>query len=124
MRVGGSRHSRPLSSFRLTFRTGRRTSMPTTNSRKTTRRSVTRRDFLERAAVTSVGVTALATGAGRPRDVAAAPEPHWDPPVIAPRLTQSVGLFQFAGLTSNRLLRYAFADEATGYSDLSLKGDL
>src|SRR5439155_679170 len=48
----------------------------------------------------------------------------WDPPVIDPRLTQSVGLFQFAGLTSNRLLRYAFADEATGYTDLSLKGDL
>ncbi len=48
----------------------------------------------------------------------------WDPPVIDPRLTQSVGLFQFAGLTSNRLLRYAFTDEATGYNDLSLKGDL
>src|SRR3989442_10155153 len=48
----------------------------------------------------------------------------WDPPVIDPRHTQSVGLFQFAGLTSNRLLRYAFADEANGYSDLTLKGDL
>src|SRR5919108_4073206 len=48
----------------------------------------------------------------------------WDPPVIDPRLTQSVGLFQFAGLTSNRLLRYVFADEASGYYDLSLKGDL
>src|SRR3989454_3654045 len=48
----------------------------------------------------------------------------WDPPVIDPRLTQSVGLFQFAGLTSNRLLRHAFTDEATGYTDLSLKGDL
>jgi peptide/nickel transport system substrate-binding protein len=48
----------------------------------------------------------------------------WDPPVIDPRHTQSVGLFQFAGLTSNRLLRYVFSDEASGYGDLSLKGDL
>src|SRR5438094_10573903 len=48
----------------------------------------------------------------------------WDTPVIDPRLTQSVGLFQFVGLTSNRLVRYAFTDEATGYNDLSLKGDL
>jgi len=48
----------------------------------------------------------------------------WDPPVIDPRLTQSVGLFQFAGLTSNRLLRYVFTEEASGYYDLSLKGDL
>ena len=48
----------------------------------------------------------------------------WDPPVLDPRFTQSVGLFQFAGLTSNRLLRYTFADEASGYHDLSLKGDL
>jgi hypothetical protein len=44
--------------------------------------------------------------------------------VIDPRLTQSIGLFQFAGLTSNRLLRHAFTDEATGYNDLALKGDL
>ena len=44
--------------------------------------------------------------------------------MIDPRLTQSVGLFQFAGLTSNRLVRYAFADEATGATDLGLKGDL
>jgi peptide/nickel transport system substrate-binding protein len=48
----------------------------------------------------------------------------WDPPVIDPRLTQSVGLYQFAGLTSNRLVRYPFSDEATGPSDLTLKGDL
>ncbi|MGH7302726.1 MAG: ABC transporter substrate-binding protein, partial [Candidatus Rokuibacteriota bacterium] len=48
----------------------------------------------------------------------------WDPPVIDPRLTQSIGLFQFAGLTSNRLLRHVFADEATGYTDLTLKGGL
>ncbi len=48
----------------------------------------------------------------------------WDPPVIDPRLTQSVGLYQFAGLTSNRLVRYAFTDEASGPGDMSLKGDL
>ena len=106
--------------------------MPTTNTHKTTRRGVTRRDFLKRAAVTSVGMTALAAGADWQRASAASPYTDWipasakpakrggvltrasawDPPVIDPRLTQSVGLFQFAGLTSNRLLRYAFADEA------------
>jgi len=118
--------------------------MPATDPRQTTRRGVTRRDFLKRAAVTSAGMTALAVAGGRRRASAASPYPDWipaspkppkrggvltrasawDPPVIDPRLTQSVGLFQFAGLTSNRLLRYAFADEATGYTDLSLKGDL
>jgi peptide/nickel transport system substrate-binding protein len=35
-----------------------------------------------------------------------------------------VGLFQVATLTYNRLLRYPFADEATGNADLTLKGDL
>ena len=118
--------------------------MPATDPRQTTRRRVTRRDFLKRAAVTGAGMTALAVAGGRRRASAASPYPDWipasrkppklggvltrasawDPPVIDPRLTQSVGLFQFAGLTSNRLLRYAFADEATGYTDLSLKGDL
>ncbi|PYM91613.1 MAG: hypothetical protein DME04_18580 [Candidatus Rokuibacteriota bacterium] len=118
--------------------------MPATDPRPTSRRRVTRRDFLKRAAVTSAGITALAAGAGRQKAsaaapyhdwIAASPRPPkrggvltrasaWDPPVIDPRLTQSVGLFQFAGLVSNRLLRYAFADEATGYTDLSLKGDL
>jgi peptide/nickel transport system substrate-binding protein len=44
--------------------------------------------------------------------------------VIDPRLTQSVGLFQFAGLTSNRLVRHPFSDEAASPSDLTLKGDL
>src|SRR5437660_8299462 len=106
--------------------------------------ATTRRDCLKRAAVTSAGMTALAVGADWQRAsaassyadwIAASPKPPkrggvltrasaWDPPVIDPRLTQSVGLFQFAGLTSNRLLRYTFADEATGYTDLSLKGDL
>ena len=37
----------------------------------------------------------------------------WDPPVIDPRLTQSVGLYQFAGLVGSRLVRYAFPDEVT-----------
>ena len=107
---------------------------------------VTRRDFLKRAGVTGAGISALALGAGRGRAVAqtapsypnwipASSKPPkrggvltrasaWDPPVLDPRLTQSVGLFQFAGLTSNRLLRYVFTEEATGYNDLSLKGDL
>jgi hypothetical protein len=46
----------------------------------------------------------------------------WDPPVIDPRLTQSIGLFQFAGLTSNRLVRHVCTEEASGYYDPSLKG--
>jgi hypothetical protein len=79
-------------------------------------------------------MTAIAIGAGGGRSAAQGASPYpdwipastkppkrggvltrasaWDPPVIDPRLTQSVGLFQFAGLTSNRLLRYTFADEA------------
>src|SRR5262244_1016484 len=117
--------------------------MPTT-SLNTTRRSVTRREFLHRAAVTGAGLTALAVGTSRQRSFAASLYPDWiaassktpkrggvltrasawDPPVIDPRLTQSIGLFQFAGLTSNRLLRHVFADEASGYGDLTLKGDL
>src|SRR5881397_860477 len=120
--------------------------MPATDPRPISHRDATRRDFLKRAGWTSAGMTALVVGARRGRASAqpgsaypdwipASSKPPkrggtlarasaWDPPVIDPRLTQSVGLFQFAGLTSNRLLRYAFADEATGYTDLSLKGDL
>src|SRR5882762_4554373 len=106
--------------------------MRVTDPRQTTRCGVTRRDFLKRAAVTSAGMIALAVGAGRPRAVAASPyfdwipaspkppkrggvltrASAWDPPVIDPRLTQAVGLFQFAGLTSNRLVRHPFSDEA------------
>jgi hypothetical protein len=44
--------------------------------------------------------------------------------VLDPRLTQSVGLFQFAALVGSRLVRYVFPDEATGAGDLALKGDL
>src|SRR5215813_4910740 len=48
----------------------------------------------------------------------------WDPPVLDPRYTQSVGLYQFAGLVHNRLVRYAMSDEAGNPTDLTLKGDL
>ena len=110
------------------------------------RRRVDRREFLKRAGLTGVGATALVAGTGRGRASAATPSPYpdwipastkppkrgstitrasqWDPPMIDPRLTQSVGLFQFAGLTSSRLIRYAFPDEATGTTDFTLKGDL
>jgi peptide/nickel transport system substrate-binding protein len=105
-----------------------------------------RRQFLARAAWTGAGATALVAGAGRTRAfaqpgaqypdwIAASPKSpkrggvltrasSWDPPVIDPRLTQSVGLYQFAGLVGSRLVRYPFPDEATGPADLSLKGDL
>jgi len=111
-----------------------------------THRGSNRREFLKSAGWGSVALTAFVAGAGRgpvpaaasskyPDWIAASPKPPkrggtltrasaWDPPVIDPRLTQSVGLYQFAGLTSNRLVRYAFTDEATGANDLSLKGDL
>jgi peptide/nickel transport system substrate-binding protein len=101
---------------------------------------VNRREFLRHAGWSGVG----AAGRGRasaqtpssyPDWLPASPKPPkrggtltrasaWDPPVIDPRLTQSVGLFQFAGLTSSRLVRYAFADEASSPNDLTLKGDL
>jgi peptide/nickel transport system substrate-binding protein len=105
--------------------------------------SVNRREFLTRVAV---GAALLGTGTpgsrasaqgttSYPDWIPASTKPPkrggtltrasaWDPPVIDPRHTQSVGLFQFAGLVSNRLVRYSFADEASGYLDLSLKGDL
>src|SRR5689334_17377225 len=107
------------------------------------RRPLSRREFVAGTALG--GAAALALG-GRPRRALAAPSPYpewiaastkppkrggvltrasaWDPPVIDPRLTQSVGTFQFVGLTSNRLTRYGFADEVPGPGDLSLKGDL
>jgi len=107
------------------------------------RRHLTRRDFVTRTAVGGAAALIVGTGARRAR-AAASPYPEWiaasskpakrggvltrasawDPPVIDPRLTQSVGLYQFAGLTSNRLVRYPFSDEASGPSDLTLKGDL
>jgi len=102
-----------------------------------------RRDFVR---LSAAGVSAAAVLGPRHRRASAAASPYpdwlpasskspkrggvmtrasaWDPPVIDPRLTQSVGTFQFAGLTSNRLVRYPFSDEASGPADLTLKGDL
>src|SRR5207249_1761066 len=106
-------------------------------------RRLNRREFV-RISAAGVGASALIAGGRRPAAAAASPYPDWlpastkppkrggvltrasawDPPVIDPRLTQSIGLFQFAGLTSSRLVRYAFPDEASGTNDLTLKGDL
>ncbi len=105
-----------------------------------------RREFMKAAGWGSLAFTTSMVGTGRTPAFAAAPSKYpdwipaspkppkrggtltrasaWDPPVIDPRLTQSVGLYQFAGLTSNRLVRYAFTDEASGPGDMSLKGDL
>jgi peptide/nickel transport system substrate-binding protein len=104
-----------------------------------------RREFLARAAVASAGMTVLGRGALPARAAtpvvsypdwippgSATPKrggmltraSTWDPPVLDPRLTQSIGLYQFAVLTSSRLVRYVFADEASGPADLTLKGDL
>src|SRR5262249_58935129 len=111
-----------------------------------TRQSMTRRTFLRRTGWSSVGMTGLIIGLPPSRALAHPPSPYpsWtpasdkppkrggiltrasatDPPVLDPRLTNSVGLFQIATLTYNRLLRYPFADEAKGNADLTLKGDL
>src|SRR5712691_2443898 len=110
------------------------------------RQSMKRRDFLRRAGWGSVGLTGLVIGTSRSRALAHPPSPYpeWippsdkppkrggiltlaattDPPVLDPRLTNSVGLSQIATLVYNRLLRYPFADEAKGSADLTLKGDL
>src|ERR671918_1632881 len=105
-----------------------------------------RREFLQRAGWGGVGMTALILGVGRSRAFAHPPSPYpswtppsekppkrggiltrasaWDPPVLDPRLTNSVGLFQMATLTYNRLLRYPFSDAAENNADLTLTGDL
>ncbi|HVQ77007.1 MAG TPA: ABC transporter substrate-binding protein [Candidatus Binatia bacterium] len=99
-----------------------------------------RRRFLGQAALGAATLAsargwATAAAAPYPDWIAASPKPPkrggtltrataWDPPLLDPRYTQSVGLFQFAGLTSNRLVRHVFPDEASGAGDLSLKGDL
>jgi peptide/nickel transport system substrate-binding protein len=110
------------------------------------RQPMKRRDFLQRTGWGSVGLTGLIIGASRSRAFAHPPSPHpswlppsdkppkrggtftfaapWDPPVLDPRLTNSVGLFHFAGLVYNRLVRYPFADEAKNNTDFTLKGDL
>ena len=121
--------------------------MPTDDPRPApVRHRVTRRDFLKRAGVATVGMTPLVAAASRTRASAETSSPYpdwmppstkppkrgetlvrasaWDPPVLDPRLTNSVGLFQIASLTSSRLVRYPFSDEATNTTDLTLKGDL
>jgi peptide/nickel transport system substrate-binding protein len=107
---------------------------------------VARREFLKTAGWTGLGVTAFVAGPGRGRVFAQgaaqypdwippSPKPPkrggtmtrasaWDPPVLDPRLTNSVGLSQIATLTSNRLVRFPFSDEAANTTDLTLKGDL
>src|SRR6059036_3381181 len=111
----------------------------------TPRPSIGRRDFLKQTGWASVAGAGL-VGISRSRALAHPPSPYaswlpasdkppkrggivnrasaWDPPVLDPRLTNSVGLFQIASLTSNRLVRYPFSDEASGTADLTLKGDL
>jgi peptide/nickel transport system substrate-binding protein len=105
---------------------------------------VNRREFLKNVGRGVAGVSALAV-LGAPAHVQAAsayPEwipastkppkkggalaraSAWDPPVLDPRHTQSVGLYQFAGLVHNRLLRYPFSDESGSPTDMTLKGDL
>ena len=121
--------------------------MPSNHTHGEAPRQVDRREFLKHVGRGGVGATVLLTGAGRAGRASAqssttypdwipmstkAPKrggtmtraSAWDPPVLDPRLTQSVGLFQFAGLTSNRLVRYVLPDEASGTNDLTLKGDL
>jgi ABC-type transport system substrate-binding protein len=115
--------------------------MPAHDSAPAPRRTSTRRRFLGQAAL---GAAALAVTPRRRAEAAASPYPdwiavstkppkrggtltrasEWDPPMLDPRHTQSVGLYQFAGLTSNRLVRHVFPDEASGPGDLTLKGDL
>src|SRR5438132_10795830 len=116
------------------------------HAQEATRQSMTRRDFLRRTGWSSVGVTGLIIGRHPSRALAHPPSPYpsWipasdkppkrggiltratatDPPVLDPRLTNSVGLSQIATLVYNRLLRYPFADEAKNNTDLTLQGDL
>src|SRR5215468_4838130 len=108
------------------------------------RRRVNRREFLQHAGWAGAAVAAVAGGLPPIAASADAPYPdwippsakppkpggtltrasEWDPPVLDPRLTNSVGLSQFASLVGNRLVRYPFSDEAAGTTDLTLKGDL
>src|SRR5262249_61191238 len=48
----------------------------------------------------------------------------WHPRVIGPRFTQWIGLFQFMGLTSNRLIRYSYPEETNNTEDVTLRPDL
>src|SRR5215831_16033288 len=108
----------------MTARPRRRSQMP--------HRGSNRREFLKTAGWGTVALTAGTVGTGRapvfaapskfPDWIPASSKPPkrggtltrasaWDPPVMDPRLTQSIGLYQFAGLTSNCLVRYTFPDE-------------
>src|SRR5262249_4244962 len=119
--------------------------MPTDRHHHPSADRVNRREFLKRTGMAGVGLTALSLGAPRAATWAAAPAypdwvpastkppkrggtitraSSWDPPVLDPRLTQSVGLYQFLGMIHNRLIRYTFVDEANQPGDLGLKGDL
>ena len=104
---------------------------------------VNRREFLTHVAVGTAVLTA-GSSVGRASAQGTSPYPDWiapstkppkrggaiarasawDPPVVDPRHTQSIGLFQFAGLVHNRLVRYGFNDEVSGPSDMTLRGDL
>ena len=104
---------------------------------------VNRREFLTHVAV-ATAVVGAGSPLGRASAQAASPYPDWippstkppkrggaiarasawDPPVVDPRHTQSVGLYQFAGLVHNRLARYGFTDEVSGPGDMTLRGDL
>ncbi|HYB42265.1 MAG TPA: ABC transporter substrate-binding protein, partial [Candidatus Methylomirabilis sp.] len=110
------------------------------------RHALDRRRFLTNAGLAAAAGAALALGPARRRALAEpspsypdwippSPKPPkrgglmarasaWDPPVLDPRLTNSVGLFQMASLVGSRLVRYPFSDEASGTTDLTLKGDL
>src|SRR5260370_2297273 len=111
----------------------RRVNMPFPDPGRTVRKRVNRRQFLAHVGWGAVGTTALVVGAGWGQVAAQTASPYpgwippspkppkrggiltrassWDPPVLDPRLTQSIGLFQFATLTSNRPVRYAFPYE-------------
>jgi peptide/nickel transport system substrate-binding protein len=120
--------------------------MPSAREPLAPRYPVSRRQFLKRtawgvAAVTTLGArpgrtrAATPAGAAYPDWIPPSPKPPkaggsivrasaWDPPVLDPRLTNSVGLFQIASLVGSRLVRYPFSDEAANTTDLALKGDL
>ena len=102
--------------------------MPAPDRARSPRSSVSRRQFLSRVAAGAAG--AAIVGGARPARVHAAAYPDriaastktaksggvltrasaWDPPVLDPRLTNSVGLSQIATLVGSRLVRYPFSD--------------
>src|SRR5262245_19541937 len=108
-----------------------------------THRPESRRHFLMRAGWSSLAAAAALGASGRtparaqgassyPDFLAPSPKPPrrggvltrttaWDPPVLDPRLTNSVGLFQIYALTGNRLVRHLYADETANATDLTLK---